>query len=218
MSKVNYVTNYGEFIGQKSATFPMIDNYIYLYHTDTLIILPTFPETLQDTTAVNFTPTSILARSAPIYSYSSSGPRSVNFTLHLHRDMMNEVNTSTTKFQKRTIDPYDNTKNILDNDYITLLTNQLQAAALPKYASGEKMVDPPIVAVRFGNQIFCKGVVTGQVSIEYSGPILVTDLYAEATVSFTVDEIDPYDASAVMLNGSFRGLNTTLERNEWVGA
>ena len=218
MSKVNYVTNQGEYIGGTSSIFTMIDNYIYMYHTDTLIILPTFPETLQDTTAVSYASTSILARSAPIYSYSSSGPRAVNFNLHLHRDMLNQVNTSKTKFPKRTVDPYDRTKNILDNDYIDLLTNQLQAAALPKYASGEKMVDPPIVAVRFGNQLFCKGVVNGQVGVEYTGPILSNDKYAEVNIAFTIDEIDPYDASTVMLNGSFRGLNMTLERNEWVGA
>ena len=66
--------------------------------------------------------------------------------------------------------------------YVDILVNQLQAAALPRYAAAEKMVNPPIIAVRFGNDIFCKGVVHGSVATTYSGPILRTDKYAEVTV------------------------------------
>ena len=34
-------------------------------------------------------------------------------------------------------------------------------------------------------------------------------------VSFTVNEVDPYDAETVAMVGSFRGLNASLERNLW---
>ena len=41
------------------------------------------------------------------------------------------------------------------------------------------------------------------------------DKYALATISFTVQEVEPYDADLVAISGSFRGLNATLERNLW---
>lgn len=214
----SYVSNHGEVNVPKSPTFAMIDNYIYMYHTQTLIILPTYPESITDSMSVGFQDTSILARSAPIYSYSGSGPRSLDISLHLHRDMMNDVNTTTSKFYSRFKDPTDSKKNLLDEDYVDLLIKQLQAMALPKYAVSEKMVDPPVIAFRLGDEIFCKGVVNGAVSVQYSGPILRTNKYAEVTINFTLHEIDPYDADTVMTNGSFRGLNLDLERNLWIGA
>lgn len=66
----------------------LIENYIYLYHTNQFILLPTYPEQISDSLGVNFNSTSLLARSAPIFSYSNSGPRSLRISLHLHRDMM----------------------------------------------------------------------------------------------------------------------------------
>lgn len=212
------VSNHGEVSSSRASTFVMIDNYIYMYHTQTLVILPTYPESITDSMAVGFQDTSILARSAPIYSYSGSGPRSLDISLHLHRDMMNDVNVASSKFYSRFKDPNDRSKNLLEEDYVDLLVRQLQAMALPKYAVSEKMVDPPVVALRLGDEIFCKGVVIGAVSVQYSGPILRTNKYAEATISFTLHEIDPYDADTVMTNGSFRGLNLDLERNLWIGA
>ena len=74
------------------------------------------------------------------------------------------------------------------------------------------MVNPPMVAIRFGNEIYIKGIVNGSVSVEYSGPILPNNKYALVNISFTVTEVDPYDAETVAVSGSFRGLNKTLER------
>ena len=96
------------------------------------------------------------------------------------------------------------------------MINQLQSAALPRYAATEKLIDPPLVAVRFGNSIFCKGVVDGGVTATHSGPILENNKYALVTVSFTVTEVDPYDADVVALEGGFRGIRTSLERNIFV--
>jgi hypothetical protein len=39
-----------------------------------------------------FATESILARSAPIFAYSNSGPRSIGINLSLHRDMMQMMN------------------------------------------------------------------------------------------------------------------------------
>lgn len=180
--------------------FDMIENYIYLYHTKTFIILPQYPESISDTLNSTFASTTPLSRSAPIYSYSNSGPRNLQVTLSLHRDLMTAVNTNRS-----------NVRLEIGDDYVDTLIKQIQAVALPSYEAAEKMVSPPIVAVRFGNDIFCKGVVNGGITLTYKTPIIEGNKYAVVDISFTVSEIDPYDASTVMQAGSFRGLNTTLE-------
>lgn len=189
--------------GTISKTFNMIDNYVYLYHTDTMIALPMYPDSVQDTMEVNFSATHPLSRSAPIYSYQHSGPRSFQVELPLHRDMMNQINTSASTLS---------VPNLGDEDYVDIMINQLQSIAYPVYGEAEKMVNPPLVAVRFGNDLFCKGVVSSNVTVTYSGPILVTNKYALVTVSFTILEVDSYDANFVASNGGLRGMSTTLDR------
>lgn len=184
--------------------FKMIDNYIYLYHINQFIVIPTFPDSITDTISVNFNKASPMSRSAPIYSYSDSGPRSLQVNLDLHRDMMTEINYGVS-----------NAKVAIGNDYVDTLINCIQAAALPNYGGSQKLVDPPMIAVRFGNDIFIKGVVTGGVSVTYQLPLLENNKYAHVSVSFTVEEVDPYSATQVTQAGSFRGLDTTLERNFW---
>lgn len=87
----------------------------------------------------------------------------------------------------------------------------MQAVALPKYNLSNKMVEPPLVAVRIGNEIFVKGVVTSGIGLTYSKPILANDRYAAVALNFTVSEVDPYDASTVYKNGSFRGVVSTFK-------
>lgn len=187
-----------------NGNFKMIDNYIYLYHVDQFIVLPTFPDSLQDRISINYNKATPMSRSAPIYSFSDSGPRSIQIQLDLHRDMMTQLNYQVS-----------NAKVEIGDDYVDTLVKHIQAAALPSYGASAKMVDPPIVAVRFGNDVFIKGVVVDGVSISYSLPIIAGNKYAHVSVSFTVEEIDPYDAKTVMAAGSFRGLDTSLERNAW---
>lgn len=210
---VQPVNKNNELNAVQQKVFSMIDNYIYLYHTETLIALPTFPETIADNQSVTFSSATPLSRSAPIYSYSHSGPRSFQVSLSLHRDLMNEINTATSGMKNAI-------SNLHDEDYIDIMIKQLQAAALPQYAVSEKMVNPPIVAVRFGDEIFCKGVIEGGVTVTYSGPIIPgTDgtgsRYALVNVDFNIHEIDPFDAETVMMQGSFRGFSTDLERRIW---
>lgn len=187
-----------------NRTFKMIDNYVYLYHVNQFIVIPTFPDSLTDTMSVNFNKATPMSRSAPIYSYSDSGPRSLQINLDLHRDMMTQINYNVSNATVQ-----------MGDDYVDTLVKQLQAAALPAYGASDKLVDPPMIAVRFGNDIFIKGVVVGAVSVTYSLPIITGNKYAHVSVSFTVEEIDPYDAQTVMQAGSFRGLSTTLERSAW---
>ena len=141
----------------------MIENYIYLYHISKCIILPTWPESIQDSQSVTFTPTTPLGRTAPIYSYSYSGPRTVQVNLKLHRDMMYDIN-------------YVDSDLLIDTsgDYIDAIVSQIQSIALPQYDSAAKMINPPLVAVRFGDEFFIKGVVTGSVGVTSELPIIQT--------------------------------------------
>lgn len=180
----------------------MIDNYIYLYHIDKFILLPTYPDQIQDSLSASFQEASPLSRSAPIFTYSHSGPRTVQISLSLHREMMTQINYRVSNLNIE-----------LGDDYVDTMVKELQAIALPKYSVSNKMVNPPLVAVRFGNEIFIKGVVNGGIGLTYSGPILNNNKYAQVTVTFNVTEVDPYDAESILKVGSFRGLNKTLERN-----
>lgn len=195
-----------QYNGRETKVFSMIDNYIYLYHTDTLIAIPTYPESISDVMGINYSNTTPLSRSAPIFSFVNSGPRSFSVSLNLHRDMMNDINVASSNLQISNLD---------EEDYVDHMIKQLNAAVLPRYAAAEKMVNPPIIAVRFGNDIFCKGVITSGITTTYSGPILRTDKYAQVNIDFTINEIDPYDADTVMQVGHYRGLNTSLERRIW---
>jgi hypothetical protein len=90
------------------------------------------------------------------------------------------------------------------------LVKALQSISLPRYNLSNKAVEPPLVSLRLGSTIFIKGIVSGGVSITHRGPILSNNKYAEIEVSFTISEVDPYDATTVFKNGSFRGVVATL--------
>lgn len=194
-------------INTQNKTFSLIENYIYIYQLDKYVILPVFPEQVNDSLGSTFQPTNILARTAPIYSYSYSGPRRVQLTLSLHRDLMNDVNYSNTTFL--------NTVNIED-DYIDTLLKYLQAMGLPKYSANNttsRMINPPQIAVRLGNTLFIKGIVAGDIGVTYKGAIDRNNKYQEVDVTFNVEEVEPQDAESILKWGSFRGLETVLTRN-----
>lgn len=188
-------------------SYNMIENYIYMYHVQQFIVIPTYPESLTDTLLVEFASSTPMSRSAPIYSYSKSGPRQITIKLDLHRDLMTQVNKDVSNIP---VSPGD--------DYVDTLIKQIQAIALPVYGATEKMVDPPIIACRFGNDIFIRGVVEGSVGVDYDLPIISGNKYAHVGVSFTIVEVDPYSAPQVMTSGSFRGFDASLERNVWTRA
>ena len=187
--------------------YNMIENYIYMYHVQQFIVIPTYPESLTDTLSVEFASSTPMSRSAPIYSYSKSGPRQITIKLDLHRDLMTQVNKDVSNIP---VSPGD--------DYVDTLIKQIQAIALPVYGATEKMVDPPIIACRFGNDIFIRGVVEGSVGVDYDLPIISGNKYAHVGESFTIVEVDPYSAPQVMTSGSFRGFDASLERNVWTRA
>ena len=187
--------------------FQMLDNYIYLYHTDTFIVIPAYPENFTDSMSIEYNSETPLMRSAPIFSYANSGPRTLDVEIPMHREMMKQINYGVS-----------NAKVNIEDDYVDVLIKQIQAAALPVYSSTAKMIDPPLVAIRFGNDIFCKGIVSGDVRVTYNVPVLQDGRYANVSLGFTIKEVDPYDALTVQKVGSFRGLDTSLERRLWKSA
>lgn len=196
----------------------LLNNYIYLYHTNEFLILPTYPDQITDTMQSTFQSTNALSRSAPVFSYSNSGPRSVQISLNLHRDMLDDVNLNVSTLRvgtdlttTTTVDGVTVTS--LSDDYVDTLIKRLQSISVPKYLAGSKTVEPPMVAIRFGDEIFIKGVVNGGISVTYNKPIIMVNdresKYAQVAISFTVSEVDPYDADSVARLGGFRGLTKT---------
>jgi hypothetical protein len=178
------------------------DCYIYISHLDEdyqYWMLPGYPEEVTDDMASNFQSTTALGRSAPVYTFSNSGPRSVQIRLNFHRDMFDEINqfNGNNRFED-------------GDDMADKFIKALQAIAVPKYNLSNKAIEPPLVAVRLGREVFIKGVVTSSIGVTYSKPILVNEKYAVIQVAFTISEVDPYDSTTVFQNGSFRGLTATL--------
>ena len=191
-------------MAKKSFTSVLDDNYIYISHLDEKFQfwkLPTWPDTVSDSMQSNFASTNALGRTAPVYTFSNSGPRTVQISIPLHRDIMDDVNIGIS--------------NVFlgeGEDYVDNLLKALQSIALPKYNLQNKAVEPPLVAIRLSNEIFIKGVVSGAIGLTYSKPILSNGKYARVDLSITVSEVDPYDATSVFKNGGFRGVVQSLKK------
>lgn len=184
----------------KSPLYSTFPNFIYIYQTEQAFILPEYPDSVSDKMNSTFQQTQALSRTAPVFTYSNSGPRQVQIQLHLHRDMLNEVNgTNGTMSLEEDEEPID------------ALIRVLQSIALPTFNAAKMQVTPPMVAVRLGDSIFVKGVVIGGVSIDYQKPVLEDNKYAQVTLSFEVYETEPFDAVSVSQLGSFRGVTSTFK-------
>lgn len=173
----------------------VINNFIYLYHTNEWLLLPEFPEQLTDTMSSTFAQNQALSRTAPYFTYSNSGPRRVQVQLHLHRDMLYNMNYGVSNFKIK-----------IGEDYIDQLLGRLRAINLPKFDATKKGVTPPMIALRIGNELFIKGVVDGQLSTNSSLPILDNGKYSQVTISFEVSEVEEFDAESIGVQGSFRGI------------
>ena len=179
------------------------DCYLYISHLDLpeeakYWQLPGYPDEVTDNMPSEFATSTALGRSAPVYTFSNAGPRSIQLSLSFHRDMFEEMPTNVT--------PRD------DEDKAESFIHALQAIAVPKYNLSNKAIEPPLVAVRLGREVFIKGVVTSGINVTFGKPILVNEKYATMEVSFTISEVDPYDSTTVFQNGSFRGLTATLRQ------
>lgn len=187
--------------GNKNDIFDRIlpDCYIYISHLDENFQywqLPGYPDKVADNMSSTFNEATALGRSAPVFTFGSAGPRTVQINLNFHRDMFEDMPTNVT--------PRDG------EDKAESFIHALQAIAVPKYNLSNKAIEPPLVAIRLGREVFIKGVVSSGINVTFGKPILVNEKYATMEVSFTVSEVDPYDASTVFKNGSFRGMTATL--------
>lgn len=184
------------------------DNYVYIYHLPsditgdgTYVYLPQWPDQISDSIGSSFNETNALSRSAPVFSYQNSGPREMQISIQLHRDMMDEANAHISNL------PIEDRE-----DYVDAIIKALQAVALPNYHGESKEVEPPMVAVRFGNEIFIKGVVKGGITVEYQKPLLTNNKYAIVNISFKVSEVDPMDAVSISKVGSFRNISKSFKQ------
>ena len=187
-------------VAEQKPTKLDVVNYIYLYHLDEWLLVPEYPDSIQDKMNSNFATTNALGRTAPVFTFSHSGPRDVQIQLHLHRDMVYDLNIN---YAKWGLDE--------NEDFVEALVRKLQTMALPSIDEAAKAINPPIVAVKMGKDIFIKGVVFGGVSIEYQKPILTDGRYAQVNLNFSIYEIDPYSAESVARLGSFRGMTRTFK-------
>lgn len=179
------------------------DCYLYISHLDEgaqYWMLPGYPEKVTDHMNSTFAENSALGRSAPVYTFSNSGPRTINIALSFHRDMFEEINQFL----------HPNNAASDGDDLAESFIHAIQAIAVPKYNLSNKAIEPPLIAIRLGREVFIKGIVSGGVNVTYNKPILSNEKYAVIDINFTVSEVDPYDASTVFKNGSFRGLTATL--------
>jgi hypothetical protein len=193
---------------------PLEYNFLYISHLDEQVqywCLPTVPERISDSMSSTFSNATALGRSAPIYTYSNSGPRTVQVELPLHRDMMDELNVSNSATNNILLDTASG------QDYVDALVRALQAVSVPKYTTTTKAIEPPLVALRLSNSVFIKGIVEGNIGVEYNLPIQADGKYAQVKVSFSITEVDPYDASSIYKNGSFRGVVSTLRDRMGLG-
>jgi len=183
----------------------LIENYVYLVHIDKFYILPTYPESITDTKSANFQATSPLFRTSPIQTYTGSGPRALNVVLDLHRDMMNAFNVTNESLRVAGMDVE------IGDDYVDMLVKDLQAITLPKFSNSERMVKPPQVIIRFGNDIYIQGVVSG-LNTTLSGAIMDDNKYSEIGINFSVTEVTPFDADTIRQVGMFAETGTLLRR------
>ena len=71
------------------------DCYLYISHLDEgyqYWMLPGYPDKVTDQMDSQFNANSALGRSAPVYTFSHSGPRSIQISLSFHRDMFEDIN------------------------------------------------------------------------------------------------------------------------------
>lgn len=184
------------------------DCYLFISHLDEdyqYWQLPGYPNEVSDQMSSTFNETTALGRSAPVYTFSNSGPRTVQISLEFHRDMFEEIN----EFHKS---KYGDSKFKDGDDMVETFIHAIQAIAVPKYNLSNKAIEPPLVGIRLGREVFIKGIVSGGITVTYGKPILVNEKYAVIKISFTVSEVDPYDSTTVFKNGSFRGLTATLRQ------
>lgn len=98
----------------------------------------------------------------------------------------------------------------VDDDYCDVAIRLLQSCAYPTFNNETKQINPPVVAVKLGNDVFIKGVIDGTVGVNYTSPGLRNGKYAMVSLTLTVKEVEPFDAGITAAFGSFRGMDSQV--------
>lgn len=147
---------------------PFGDVTLYSSLDDSRVDFPVYPEELSDGVKANYTQMpELLYQYEPWQIYSSSGPRTVPFTFHFHRDMW-------------TGDHRDGKANELiraceANCYAEYKGSAVYTSLVTMYICG-------------------KGVITGvmtDANVEWTGPIGLDGWYLECKLSFNITEVSP---------------------------
>ncbi|AWD93029.1 hypothetical protein HSE3_gp077 [Bacillus phage vB_BceM-HSE3] len=103
-----------------------ITGLVYNMNTGTKFEFPAMPDEISDNENAQFEDQAIAGRSAPIFNYSSSGPRSVSFSITLHDDYC--------------------------KDGILATVNKFKALVYPSY---RELIASPKCYIRIGDFIRC---------------------------------------------------------------
>lgn len=179
----------------------MVNCYIHFYHLDKTFNIPVTPDQIQNTVSVEFSQEKILGSSAPQVTFGSSGPRSQNVSITLHRQMFALENPSLAASADDDEDSVDN------------LINALAAAAYPKYMDARKAIIPPSILIRFGEESCIRGVIEGSIQQTSSGAWLKNGKMSVVSINFNVLEVEPFSADYVYQNGYLRSVSTDLARS-----
>lgn len=172
-------------------------SYLYIYHLKKEWYLPVLPQGITNSLPISFSPTPIPLSSAPLQTFSSAGPRTVSITLKMHRKMfeLEDKKNGAKKMEE--------------------LINDISALALPKYTSASKLVVPPTVLYRAGNEVCIRGIVSGNVSITTSGAWQRDGKLSEIDIQFTIVEVEAFSAEYAQNHGVLRSIPTDLTRSVW---
>ena len=122
-----------------------------------------------------------MGRSEPFQVYHNSGPRSIDFSFRMHREMTNNIAE------------------------IEEIVRYIESAVYPNYSASDNGVAAVKVSVRIGNVIYITGVMTSQ-STTWDGPIGPDHKYNIVNVSFGITEStgNPKTSQTISQIGGFR--------------
>lgn len=164
------------------------------------IELPMTPPQVSDSNSANYAQQTILSRSAPVYSYISTGPRTISVSIKVHREMMDNMDYSSYNLGSADYKSLDTIRK--ERGSLEVLTDCLQLIVTPTYTNST-MVIPPKITLKLEN-LKITGIVRSLQST-WELPV-VNDEYSVVTHNLSIEEIDPYDSSSILRLGGYRGL------------
>jgi hypothetical protein len=137
---------------------------------------PCYPESFSDTRQSNVTSQNPLGRSEPFQIYQNSGPRVVNVSFKMHREMCS------------------------DTEYVAQLVAAVQSATYP---TGLDTIIPKVILV-IGKSCYIEGIIEGSVSVDWSETINKKNQYNVVTLGFSVTECTGVPKTSGEIRSSYR--------------